>query len=215
MPPADLRNFVRNGKKVVATTTNYMSMLKILNMEKPKSPLIFMKPTTTYIQEGQTIKIPKGFTVNQEIELGVVIGKRCKDVSECNAMDVVGGYCAALDMTAACQMKEARSKGLSWLLGKGFDTSCPVSRFIEKSEICDINNVELWSCVNGELRQNASTNDFIFNIPTLISYITKYITLEPNDMVLTGTPPGMGPVKCGDVIEGGIKDVVTIKFCVE
>uniref|UniRef100_A0A1Y1KY85 oxaloacetate tautomerase n=1 Tax=Photinus pyralis TaxID=7054 RepID=A0A1Y1KY85_PHOPY len=104
MASAELRHFVKNSKKVIATTTNYLPMLKILNIEKPTVPILFMKPTSSYIEEGQAIKLPHGFTVNQEIELGVVIGKRCKAVKESNAMEMVGGYCAALDMTATCQM---------------------------------------------------------------------------------------------------------------
>ncbi|KAF5299472.1 hypothetical protein FQR65_LT01052 [Abscondita terminalis] len=176
-------------------------------MKCPEKPTIFMKPSTAYITEEQCIKIPKGFSVNQEVELGVIIGKKCRNVDESKAMDVIAGYCVALDMTATCQMKEARSKGLPWLLGKGFDTSCPVSKFIPKKCI-DLNNVPLWSCVNGEVRQDGNTCDFIFSVPTLISYITRYVTLEPCDLIITGTPPGMGPVKPGDVIDAGIKEVI-------
>lgn len=101
------------------------------------------------------------------------------------------------------------------MIGKGFDTACPVSSFIPKCDICDLNNVELWCNVNEQLKQSGNTNDFIFTIPQLVAYISQYLTLEPNDVVLTGTPPGMSPVLPGDVIEGGIKDVITIKFVVE
>lgn len=107
--------------------------------------------------------------------------------------------------------KEARSKGLPWLIGKGFDTSCPVSRFISKEEIPDPDNLELWCCVNGKLEEKGNTKDFIFTVPYLISYISQFITLEPYDVLLTGTP-GMSAVKPGDEITGGITDIITFKF---
>lgn len=99
-------------------------------------------------------------------------------------------------------------------MGKGFDTSCPVSRFIPKNEIKDPHNLQLWCKVNGELRQNGNTNDLIFSVPVLIAYISQYITLEKNDLIITGSPPGMGPVHPGDTIEGGIENLVSIKYCV-
>jgi len=215
MSSANLHNFVKNGKKIVAATTNYTPMLKILNIPKPTKPTVFLKPTSSYIVEGQSIEIPSGFSVNQEIELGVVIGKVCRNIDECEVMDHIGGYCVALDMTATCEMKKAREKGLPWLIGKGFDTACPVSRFICKDEIPDPNCIQLCCTVNGKQRQSGNTKDFIFTIPKLVAYISQFITLEPNDVVLTGTPPGMGPVKPGDVIEGGVKDVAIIKFDVK
>lgn len=110
---------------------------------------------------------------------------------------------------------EARENGLPWSIGKGFDTSCPVSRFISLEEIRDPHNVIIWCKVNGEVRQNGNTNDFIFNIPQLISYISQTMTLEPNDLILTGTPPGNLPIYKGDIIETGIKDVLTFEFHVE
>ncbi|CAG9772565.1 unnamed protein product [Ceutorhynchus assimilis] len=161
------------------------------------------------------ILIPKGFSVNEEIELAVVIGQKCKRVIECNAMDFVGGYCLALDMTAADIMAHARRTGGSWLIGKGFDTACPVSKFIPKADIPDPHNVQLWCSVNGEERQNANTSDLLFNIPHLIYFMSQYITLEPSDIILTGSPPGMGPVKKGDVIEGGIVGGTSLRFVVD
>ncbi|XP_068910668.1 oxaloacetate tautomerase FAHD1, mitochondrial isoform X2 [Tenebrio molitor] len=140
----ELCHFAQNGKKIIGVAANYKSLLKVLQRPTPQVPGIFLKPTTSYITEKQKIIIPGGFSVNEEIELGVIVGKNGKHIQEDEAMDYVGGYCAALDMTATCQMKEARSKGGSWTLGKGFDTSCPVSRFIPKNEIKDPHNLQLW-----------------------------------------------------------------------
>lgn len=105
--------------------------------------------------------------------------------------------------------------GQPWTLAKGFDTSCPVSSFIPKEKIVDPHNVELWCTVNGIARQKGSTKDMIFNIPTLLSYISNYFTLDEGDVVLTGTPAGVGPVQTGDVIQGGITNVITMNFSVQ
>ncbi|KAJ8920432.1 hypothetical protein NQ315_005300 [Exocentrus adspersus] len=210
-----LNLFVENGKKIIGVAANYKSLLKVLNKPMPEVPEIFIKPTTSYITEKESIVIPKGFSVNEEVELGVIIGKRAKKVAENRAIDYIGGYCVALDMTATCKMKEARSTGGSWTLGKGFDTATPVGPFIEKSLIPDPHNVTLWCSVNGKERQNGCTDDLAFSIPILISYISQYITLEPNDLILTGSPPGMGPVHDGDIIEGGIKHISDVKFKVD
>lgn len=99
-------------------------------------------------------------------------------------------------------------------MGKAFDTACPVSRFIPKNNIPHPHNVDLWCSVNEECRQNGNTNDLLFQIPYLISFVSQYMTLEENDLIITGSPPGMGPVKDGDVVKGGIKDVVEFKFVV-
>ncbi|XP_072386296.1 oxaloacetate tautomerase FAHD1, mitochondrial isoform X1 [Diabrotica undecimpunctata] len=208
----NLSSFANHGKKIVAVAANYKSLMKILKIEPPKEPQIFIKPSTSYLTEGSPIVIPKGFAVNQEIELGVVIGTRAKKVSESKAMDYVGGYCAALDMTAADKIKEARSSGGPWTLAKGFDTATPVSKFIPKSEVPDPYKLNIWCSVNGKLRQDAFVYDVHFNIAHLISFISQYITLEPNDLILTGAPPNFGPVKDKDVITAGIKDYVQMKF---
>lgn len=100
-------------------------------------------------------------------------------------------------------------------MGKGFDTATPVGSFIKKSDIPDPHNVTLWCSVNDKKRQDGCTDDLAFSIPVLISYISQYITLEPNDLILTGSPPGMGPVQDGDIVQGGIKGISEIQFRVE
>lgn len=130
-------------------------------------------------------------------------------------MDYVDGYMLALDMTARDFQDEAKSKGQPWSLAKGFDTSCPVSRFLNKDEIKNANSVGLWLKVNDQLRQEGNTRDMIFSIPYLISYLSKFFTLEPGDLILTGTPSGVGPVAKGDIIQAGLTDIVTMTFKVE
>lgn len=147
-----------------------------------------------------------------EVELGVVIGKKCKNVSRDEALSFVGGYCLALDMTAQCDLGEARKNGHPWSLGKGFDTSTPVSRLLKPEEIADPHNLDLWLKVNDKLVQEGNTADLIFNVADLISFCSKYMTLEPNDIILTGTPKNSLPVKNGDVIECGIGNLIKMKF---
>uniref|UniRef100_A0A915J9D3 Oxaloacetate tautomerase FAHD1, mitochondrial n=1 Tax=Romanomermis culicivorax TaxID=13658 RepID=A0A915J9D3_ROMCU len=182
----------------------------------PTKPLLFSKPVSSYISEGETIKIPEGCTnLQHEIELGLVIGKRAQKISKTNAMDYVAGYALALDMTARDFQELAKKQGNPWLLAKGFDTSCPVSDFIDKSRIADPYDLTLWCKVNGLLKQKGSTSQMIFDFPTILFYITKFITLEPGDLVLTGTPSGVSTVKSGDEITCGIENIVEMKFTIE
>ena len=145
----------------------------------------------------------------------MIISKRAKSVSESEAMDYVGGYTIALDMTARDWQDHAKKNALPWSKAKGFDTSCPIGPFVPKAEIPDVNNLRVWCKVNGDTRQNGHTGDMIYKLPFLISYISNLFTLEPGDLLLTGTPEGVGPVKAGDTIEAGINDIVTIKFNIQ
>jgi acylpyruvate hydrolase len=139
--------------------------------------------------------------LHHEVELGLVISETAKNLNPDNAMDHVKGYVLALDMTGRSMQNELKKAGLPWLLAKGFNTSCPISEFISKEQISDVGNLQLKLLVNNNLKQSGNTKDMIFNIPTILTFITKYITLEPNDIVLTGTPSGVSPVKSGDVID--------------
>lgn len=150
--------------------------------------------------------------MHHEIELGVVIGSRCSRASPEDAFKCVGGYALVLDMTARDFQNELKKNGHPWELAKCFDTSLPVSDFLEPEIVPDPHNVELVCRVNGELRQKDSTAKMITKIPHLLSYISTYFTLEVGDLVLTGTPAGVGPVKHGDVITGEIPGVVEIAF---
>jgi acylpyruvate hydrolase len=155
------------------------------------------------------IKIPRGFNgeVLFEVELGVVIGKTCKFVKEENAFDYVLGYVLSLDMTANFNMKE-----YPILLIKGFDTSCPLGKFIPKSDIKDPDNVNLTLSVNGVTFQDGNTRDLLFKIPKLISYISEYFTLEYGDLILTGTPANRSTTKHGDLIVASMGDLDRIEF---
>lgn len=182
----------------------------------PDKPLLFLKPPSAFLIEGSPIRFPAGCrSLHHEIELGIVIGSKCSNVNPEQVMDYVGGYVLALDMTARDFQDEAKKKGHPWTMAKGFDTSCPISSFVPKEELPDPQNVELWCKVNGNTRQRASTKEMIFNIPTLLSFISQYFTLDAGDVVLTGTPSGVGPVQDGDIIEGGLSDLISMRFRVK
>uniref|UniRef100_A0A1B6CC57 oxaloacetate tautomerase n=1 Tax=Clastoptera arizonana TaxID=38151 RepID=A0A1B6CC57_9HEMI len=207
--------FWKHGKKIIGAGLNYKSIVNEQNVPIPSEPLIFTKPTSSYIIEGQTIEIPKGFLVNQEVELGVVISKKCKNIKSSEVSNYIGGYCLALDLTATNILEEARSKGLPWAIGKGFDTATPISSFIECKAIPNPADLHLWSKINGELRQSGNTSDMIFSIGDLISHVSKYMTLDPYDLVITGTPKGAGPIHAGEVIEAGFGDIIKVRFPVK
>lgn len=149
--------------------------------------------------------------LHYEVELGVVIGTNGRNIPESSAMSYVGGYTLALDMTARDLQSAAKQKGHPWSVAKGYDTFCPISQFIEKEKI-ELSDTKLWLKVDDKLQQDGSTKDMIFSVPYLISYISHIFSLEIGDVILTGTPEGVGPVKPGQIITAGIKDVIEVKF---
>lgn len=212
----NISEFVKFGKKIVAVGLNYGSHIREQNMETPTEPVVFFKPTTSYITPGQKIKIPNGLQqLGYEVELGVVIGIGGTSIRPIEAMGHVAGYVLGLDMTNRESQYYVRQKGLPWSVAKGFDTSCPVSHFIPKDAIKDPDDVEIWLKVNGEMKQKGSTKDMIFDISHLISWTSGHFTLEPGDLILTGTPEGVGMVGIGDVIEAGVADIVSVKYELE
>jgi len=207
--------FVASGKKIVGIGRNFADHAKELGNAVPTKPMMFLKPTTSYIVEGQNITIPKECAeLHHEVELGVVIGKEGSEIASESVFSegYIAGYCLALDMTARDFQDEAKKKGHPWSIAKGFDTSCPVSDMLPMSSLPNPHDVELWLQVNSEDRQRGSTRDMIFDIPTLVAAVSKYFTLQRGDVILTGTPSGVGPVGAGDVITAGIGDLVQFQF---
>ncbi|KAG0717171.1 Acylpyruvase FAHD1, mitochondrial [Chionoecetes opilio] len=208
--------FVHWGRNIVAVGRNYRDHCAELGNAVPTKPLLFMKPVSSYLEEGTgPILIPRGcHNFHHEIELGVVIGETCRDVCEGEVLGRVAGYALTLDMTARDFQEEAKKKGNPWALAKGFDTALPVSKFIPKEEVKDPSSLRIWCKVNGESRQDGTTSDMVFSIPHLISHISHTFTLHPGDLVLTGTPAGVGPVSPGDTLTAGLGDLLTMEFSV-
>jgi acylpyruvate hydrolase len=211
------QNYIlKNTRNIIGIGANYFSFIEATKSPKPVEPIVFLKPVSSLIAENEDIQIPKIWkTVNFEAELGVLIGKGGVNIPESEAMGYVGGYCLALDMTGTEYLNVARVSNKPWCLGKAFGTATPVSRFVGAEEIPDVNNLRVWSKLNGEMKQDDTTSGFIFDIPKVISYVSQYMKLEKDDLILTGTPLGAGPVKDGDVIECGLADIVKMEFKVK
>jgi acylpyruvate hydrolase len=205
--------FWKFGKKIVAVGRNYVDHAKELGNAIPKKPVIFLKPTSSYVRRGNPIEIPPSVKeLHHEVELGVIIGSKGRDISVNDAMKFVAGYVVALDMTARDIQDEAKKAGLPWTEAKGYDTFCGIGEYIPKHWITNPDNVELWLRVDGELKQQGNTKDMIFKIPFLINYISSIMTLEPGDLILTGTPKGVGPVTAGQMITAGITGITEVQF---
>ncbi|KAK1830294.1 hypothetical protein QBC39DRAFT_354094 [Podospora conica] len=199
----------RQASKVVCIGRNYADHITELNSARPKQPFFFLKPPSSILPPGKGPVIqPKGVNLHYEVELALIIGKQVKDLDasdEKGALDSIESYALSIDMTARNIQNEAKKKGLPWDISKGFDTFLPMSKTIEKALIPDPHKIELYLTVNGEVRQNDSTELMLFRIPRVLSDISKVMTLEPGDIVITGTPKGVGPVVPGDVMRAGIR----------
>ncbi|AEC52178.1 2-hydroxyhepta-2,4-diene-1,7-dioate isomerase [Pyrococcus sp. NA2] len=199
--------------KIIALAKNYPEHAKEMGDEVPDEPVIFLKPPSSLIGPGSPIILPrKSRRVDHEVELAVIIGKRAKNVSAEKAFEYVLGYTIILDITARDLQAEARKKGYPWTISKGFDTFAPIGpRIVDKREL-DPSDLEIGLKVNGKVRQLGRTSQMIFKIPELIEYISSIMTLEPGDIIATGTPPGVGPLRHGDVVEAWIEGIGSVKF---
>jgi len=189
--------------KVICLGLNYRGHAAEMNLELPREPIIFMKPSTAVIGSGQDIiHPPQSRRVDYEAELGVVMGARARKVSPEEALDYVLGYTCANDVTA----RDLQPKDGQWAYAKGFDTFAPLGPWIETS-VPNPDNLQLKGYLNGELVQSTSTTDHIFPVARLLSYISACMTLLPGDVIMTGTPPGIGPMQAGDVFEIDIEGI--------
>ena len=196
--------------KIVCIGRNYVAHVQELNNKVPTKPFWFLKPTTSLIPSGAPHQCPPGRAeTHHEVELGVVIGERARRIQASDAMRHVAGFCLALDMTDREGQAEAKAAGKPWTAAKGWDTSCPVSDFVPASRVPEHTALSLWLKVNDEEtpRQHGTPTQMIFDVPTLLAAISAVHTLEPGDLLLTGTPEGVGPVRPGDVIRAGITEL--------
>jgi 2-keto-4-pentenoate hydratase/2-oxohepta-3-ene-1,7-dioic acid hydratase in catechol pathway len=190
--------------KVVAIGKNYAAHAAELGGEVPEEPLMFLKPNTSVIGPGdQILYPPQSQRVDYEGELAVVIGRICRDVPPEQATDVILGYTIAIDVTA----RDLQKKDVQYTRAKGFDSFCPLGPWIETDldphDFAEGRRVQ--THLNGDLVQDGSTKDLIFDIPTLVAHVTSVMTLLPGDVILTGTPEGVGPMQPGDEVEVSIE----------
>lgn len=191
--------------KVVCVGLNYLDHAKEMNEELPKAPLLFLKPPTTVIGDKEDIVAPANTgRLDYEGELAIVIGKKTKNISPDEAGDYIFGYTCANDFTA----REIQLNDKQWTRGKSFDTFCPLGPGIVRKLNKEDAKIQLK--VNGELRQSSNINMFIFGVAEVVSYISQCMTLQPGDVILTGTPHGVGPVNSGDVMTVTIDGIGTL-----
>ena len=196
--------------KIVLVGLNYKDHAKELEMPLPPEPILFMKPVTTLIGPDEGIIYPSQATqVDYEAELAIIIKDVCKDIEPEGVMEHVEGFTCLNDVTA----RDIQKRDVQWTRAKSFDTFCPVGPKIVKD--VEPNNLKIQSFLNGELRQDSNTANFIFNVEELVSVISEVMTLMPGDIIATGTPCGIGAMNRGDTIEITIESIGTLRNYVE
>lgn len=208
---------VAKPSKIICIGLNYAKHAKETNAAVPKEPILFFKSTTSLSGPNDDIIIPKNSVkTDWEVELAVVIGKKASYVDEEQAMEYVAGFCLHNDVS---EREFQLERGGQWVKGKSCDTFAPLGPWLAtKDEIKDENNLRLWLSVNGKMMQDGNTDDLIFKIPFLVSYISQFMTLLPGDIISTGTPHGVGLgfnpaiyLKEDDIVELGIDGLGTQK----
>ncbi len=189
--------------KIIGIGRNYKEHAAEMNNPVPDEPIVFCKASSSCIGDSDPVVLqPRYGRVDHEGEIGVVMGKRAKCISADQAFEYIAGYTLLNDITARTMQKKAASEGKPWFLAKSLDTFCPVGPVVVLVDTLPWPpQITLTLRVNGEIRQQGNTSDMIFSIAGLIAYVTRHITLEPGDLIATGTPQGVGPIEPGDVLE--------------
>jgi 2-keto-4-pentenoate hydratase/2-oxohepta-3-ene-1,7-dioic acid hydratase in catechol pathway len=207
--------------KFICIGLNYSDHAAETGAAVPPEPIIFMKATSAIVGPDDTVRIPRGSVkTDWEVELGVVIGKKAKYVSEAEALDYVAGYCVSHDVSERAFQAERQGQ---WTKGKSCDTFGPIGPWlVTKDEVADPQNLSMWLKVNGQTMQDGSSKTMIYGVAFLVSYLSQFMSLMPGDVISTGTPPGVGMgmkppryLKAGDVVELGIEGLGTQKQTVE
>lgn len=192
--------------KIIGIGQNYRAHAAEMGKGIPEEPLMFLKPLSAVIVDGAAIERPAGYErVDFEGELGVVIGKRARRVTREQALEYVEGYTIVNDVT----VRDLQKKDGQWTRAKGFDTFCPLGPRVVPG--LDPSKLHLTTRVNGVVKQDSPTSDLIFDVPTLISFVSQHMTLEPGDVISTGTPSGVGNLNPGDVVEIEISGIGVLR----
>lgn len=201
--------------KIVCIGRNYVEHIKELGNQVPDKPVIFIKPASAIIGEGDKIVIPPHSSdCHHEVELAVLIGRQAKNVDAQTALAYVAGYAVALDLTLRDVQSAQKEKGLPWEIAKAFDTACPLSDFVPADQVADPQNLSIGLRVNDAIRQDGNTRDMMRSVAELIAAASTYFTLEPGDILLTGTPSGVGRIVSGDRLQAQIDQVGTLNVSV-
>ncbi|MBU2044132.1 MAG: fumarylacetoacetate hydrolase family protein [Candidatus Omnitrophica bacterium] len=201
-----IKNFLFKPTKIILCGLNYRDHAKELKMKIPKEPVIFLKPLTTLIGPGDKIIYPKGVKrLDYEAELALVIKKKAKGIPFKEARKYILGFTCLNDVTA----RDLQNKDGQWTRAKSFDTFCPLGPHVETD--LDVSNLRIQTYLNRKLKQDSTTSQLIFSVGYLVTFISKVMTLFPGDIISTGTPPGVGPMKPGDIVEVKIEGIGTLR----
>jgi 2-keto-4-pentenoate hydratase/2-oxohepta-3-ene-1,7-dioic acid hydratase in catechol pathway len=202
--------------KIICLARTYRKHAQEMNAKITDEPLLFLKPESSVIFNNESIIIPKmSKCLHHEVELGVVVGKYGKNIPQDNAISHVLGYLIGLDITARDIQSIAKNKGWPWSIAKGFDTFTPISDVVLENEVPNPHNLDITLKLNGELKQQSNTKYMIFSIERIIEFISKIMTLKRGDLILTGTPEGVGEIVEGDIIEANLGDICFLKVDVK
>jgi len=202
--------------KIICLARSYKKHAQEMKSEITEDPIFFLKPTSAVIFDGGSIIVPKmSNCLHHEVELGVVIGKKGKNVSQKEALNYVLGYLVALDITARDIQSEAKKKGFPWDIAKGFDTFAPISHVVLKEKVANPNNLDISLKVNKKIKQNSNTSNMIYSVERIIEFISQIMTLEEGDLILTGTPEGVGEIVNGDILEAQLDKICSLKVNVK
>jgi 2-keto-4-pentenoate hydratase/2-oxohepta-3-ene-1,7-dioic acid hydratase in catechol pathway len=210
---SELNEFPVNKKtKIICVGRNYADHAKELGNEIPTEPLLFWKPYSSLLGPKGKIILPyQSKDIQYETELVAVISKKGRNIPVSESMSYVFGYTIGLDITA----RDLQKSDKTWFRGKGFDTFAPVGPVIVPTNDVDLDNCSVQLFINGIEKQNGNTHDFIFKLPTIINYVSQILTLEPGDLIFTGTPEGVGKISSGDNLKAVISNIGTLEVSVE
>lgn len=199
--------------KIICIGRNYAEHAKELNNAIPTEPVFFMKPDTALLKDSEPFYYPE-FTKDLHHEIEIVlkitkVGKHIKEEFAHKYFDEIG---LGIDFTARDLQTKAKEKGLPWEKAKAFDSSAPIGKFISKSLLPDLSDINFELKINGESRQRGNTKDLLFSFDKIISYVSQFVTLKVGDLIYTGTPEGVGAVQIGDKLQGYIKDDLFLEF---
>lgn len=202
--------------RIYCVGRNYAEHAKEMGFTGREAPFFFMKPADAVLcaDEGAALSMPYPSLTNNlhhEIELVVAIGKGGKHIPAAQAMEHIWGYAVGLDMTRRDLQNDMKKQGRPWCIGKAFEASAPISAITPAAQSGDVQNAEIWLQVNGQDRQRSNVNQLIWNIAETIEHLSNAWELQPGDLIMTGTPEGVGAVQTGDVLEGGISGLGTLR----
>jgi len=202
--------------KIICVGRNYSEHIREMKSSATAHPMIFLKTSNSIVHSPGPVQLPfYSEDVHHEVELILLIGETVRNISEEEAAHVIAGVGVGIDLTARDVQAEAKKDGQPWTAAKAFDDSAPISNFLSTLHFKRLNTLNIWLEKNGERVQDGNTKDMIYSIPEIIAYISTVMTLEMGDIIFTGTPSGVGPVKSGDHLRIGLEDQIEADFIVE